>query len=281
MSKYELYIPSHQVEKRGEVLLVEGGSWMEALKAGIETKPDQAQLKNIRCDIIPGGMLIRNPSTGSIYHMHELREAPAASPRPAIPDKPRSDPKEKAKARATAPRRSMEELSADELFEEMMDRAEEISGSSSPQSASKVALGLALEAVPAESGAVFIADMDRNELWFGAAAGPKAAEVMKYRIRIGQGLAGFSVAAAVTLCVSDVHKDPRFCAEISQKAGYETHSLLCAPCEREGRVFAAIELINRRGGTTFTEDEVNVVNYLAYELATFFAEAEAEALAKG
>ena len=46
-------------------------------------------------------------------------------------------------------------------------------------------------------------------------------------------------------------------------------------------MFAAIELINRRGGTTFTEDEVNVVNYLAYELATFFAEAEAEALAKG
>ena len=281
MSKYELYIPSHHIDKRGEVLLVEGGSWMEALKAGIASKPDQAQLKNIRCDIIPGGMLIRNPSTGSIFHMHELREAPVTKPPPEPPSKVKTEPKETVQAKSATPRRSMEELSADELFEEMMDRAEEISGSKSPQSASKVALSLALEAVPAESGAVFIADMDRNELWFGAAAGPKASEVMKYRIRIGQGLAGFSVAAAVTLCVSDVHKDPRFCAEISQKAGYETHSLLCAPCEREGRVFAAIELINRRRGTTFSDDEVNVVNYLAYELATFFSEAEAEALAKG
>jgi len=274
MSKYELYIPSHRLDKRGEVLLVEGDSWMEALKKGIANKPDQDQLKNIRCDIVPGGMLIRNPSAGSVFHMHELRDDATASQPAEAPEDVKSRVQESKSATTDVTRRSLQDLSADEVFEEMIDRAEEIGGCNSPQSASKVALGLALEAVPAESGAVFIADMDRNELWFGAAAGPKAAEVMNYRIRIGQGLAGFSVAAAVTLCVSDVHKDPRFYAQISEKAGYETHSLLCAPCEREGRVFAAIELINRKAGTTFTEDEVNVVNYLAYELATFFAEAE-------
>ena len=275
MSKYELYIPSHRIDKRGEVLLVEGGSWMEALKAGIANKPDQDQLKNIRCDIVPGGMLIRNPTTGSVFHMHELRESAAEPKSDETPARAESQAQEsKPAAKTPAKRRSLQDLSADEIFEEMIDRAEEISGCTTPQSASKVALALALEAVPAESGAVFIADMDRNELWFGAAAGPKASEVMNYRIRIGQGLAGFSVAAAVTLCVSDVHKDPRFYAQIAEKAGYETHSLLCAPCEREGRVYAAIELINRKAGTTFTEDEVNVVNYLAYELASFFAEAE-------
>ena len=86
MPKYELYIPSQTLHKRGDVLLVEGDSWMEALNAGLRDKPEQSLLKNIRCDIIPGGMLIRDSASAQVFHMHELRiETPSKAPPPPSP----------------------------------------------------------------------------------------------------------------------------------------------------------------------------------------------------
>ena len=54
-----------------------------------------------------------------------------------------------------------------------------------------------------------------------------------------------------------------------KSARFETRSILCSPAQQEGRVFGALELINKSGNTTFTRDEVNVLNYLAHELAEY------------
>jgi putative methionine-R-sulfoxide reductase with GAF domain len=130
-------------------------------------------------------------------------------------------------------------------------------------------LDLAMRTVPSDSGAVFIADINASDLYFAAARGPKAGDVMKFRVPMGQGIVGFSAQEGVSLGVSDVQRDPRFYAAVSTAVGYEVRSILCAPAIQDGRVFGAIELINKTRDSSFTQNEVELLNYLARVFADY------------
>ncbi len=121
-----------------------------------------------------------------------------------------------------------------------------------------------MASVDAESGALYILDGDKNELYFAAARGPKAREVLALDITIkpGQGMAGACFANNEVIVVSDAHKDPRFFKEVSSSVGYEVRSLLTAPIVFEGEVFGVLQVINKRGSNEFDMDEVETFKRL-------------------
>ena len=168
------------------------------------------------------------------------------------------------RAPPTEPQRSV-----DELLGELFERTQQLYDAATLTEAANFLLDLAMESIPAESGAVFISDINADELYFAAARGPKADDVMDFRVPMGMGIVGFCAQSGVSLAVSDVHHNPHFYAAISKSLGYETRSLLCSPAQMDGRVFAALELINMKGASTFTRDHVNVLNYLAHEFADY------------
>ena len=55
------------------------------------------------------------------------------------------------------------------------------------------------------------------------------------------------------MAVSDVEKDPRFYADVGERIGYATKSLLCAPMMTHGHSFGCVQLINRKGGPQFLD----------------------------
>jgi GAF domain-containing protein len=132
-------------------------------------------------------------------------------------------------------------------------------------------LDLAMEKVPCESGSVYRADISSRDMSFAAARGPKADELlaMDPRIPVGTGLAGFTVEEGVALAISDAHRDPRFFKTISEKLGYECRSIITVPVQLEGQVMGAIQLINRKSGTTFGEADLSILNYLAHEAGEY------------
>jgi len=130
-------------------------------------------------------------------------------------------------------------------------------------------MDLAMEKIAAESGSILFADTTGSELYFAAARGPKANEIMDFRVPMGEGIVGFCSKEGVSLAVSDAQNDPRFYEEISESIGYETDSLLCSPIQYEGRVYGAIELINRADSSTFTSDEMNALSYIGGQLAEY------------
>ncbi len=166
--------------------------------------------------------------------------------------------------KARAQGRPMEDIIA-ELFEETA----ELHAQSNLQAAANLLLDLAMKVIPADSGSVYVADINTSDLYFAAARGPKAEEVMKFRVPMGQGLVGFSAQEGVGLAVSDAQKDPRFFAVISQKLGYDTRSILCAPSQKNGRTYGALQLINKKGNDTFSGDEMNLLSYLSHQFAEY------------
>jgi signal transduction protein with GAF and PtsI domain len=129
-------------------------------------------------------------------------------------------------------------------------------------------MDMAMDKVLSESGAILFADVTGLELYFATARGPKANEVMDFRVPMGKGIVGFCAREGVSLAISEAERDPRFYRKISQALGYATQSLCCAPIQFEGRVYGAIELMNKRD-SQFSGAEVSVLTYMGRQLAKY------------
>jgi len=128
-------------------------------------------------------------------------------------------------------------------------------------------LDLAIEKTACEAGSVFLARL--RELEFAVARGPRAAELLRLglKVPVGVGIVGFCAQENVCVAVSDAEKDSRFYRAVSEAIGYETRSLLCAPIARGGRVRGALEVLNKRDGRPFEEQDQAVLAYLAHQAA--------------
>ena len=141
-------------------------------------------------------------------------------------------------------------------------------------------LELAMRKIKAESGGFLYGEIDGTELTFLAARGPKASDVLKFKVPVGAGIVGFCVQAGVSLSISDVERDPRWYGQISKSMGYSTRSILCAVVQQDGQSLGAIELINKAGGNHFSLDEMNIMNYIAHEAGEALARISDEEFAK-
>lgn len=132
-------------------------------------------------------------------------------------------------------------------------------------------IDLALRHVNAESGAVMFADEPGRMLYFAAARGPKANELLDrdYQVPIGEGIVGFCTRSGVSLAVTDAPKDPRFFNQIASDLNYPTLSIIAAPIQCESQSFGAVELINRLEDPTFRYAELNILTYIGSQLGRF------------
>ncbi len=116
------------------------------------------------------------------------------------------------------------------------------------KSAADFIIDLALKAVPAEGGSVLVSSINARDMYAAAARGPKAEAVATQRVPMGEGVVGVAAQEGVAIAVS------------SQE--------LCSPAQRDGRVYGALRLINKKGGA-FTSDEINILDYLASQFAEY------------
>lgn len=158
----------------------------------------------------------------------------------------------------------------EEVFAELFERVQDAQQKPRAE-ALYFFLDLALEKIPAEAGSVLVSRLASPFLEFAAARGPKAEDLLrlKPKLRTGTGIAGFCAQEGVGLAVSDVARDKRFLREISQKVGFETRCILCAPMVSAERSFGCLQIINKRGTAHFEDQELAILNYVAHQAAEY------------
>jgi len=73
---------------------------------------------------------------------------------------------------------------------------------------------------------------------------------------VGTGIAGAVAATGETIRIEDAYADERFNPAVDRRTGYRTRAILCLPIQdREGRIFAVAQLLNRRDGEPFSRDD--------------------------
>ena len=78
------------------------------------------------------------------------------------------------------------------------------------------------------------------------------------RIPIGTGIAGAAAQSGKIINIPDAYADSRFNPDVDRKTGFRTRSILSLPIKNQrGEVFAVAQLLNRKDGQPFDQDDVN------------------------
>lgn len=128
-------------------------------------------------------------------------------------------------------------------------------------------LETAAHVISAQSGALFLLDDETHELVFEAALGAKADAVMKFRVPLGHGIAGLVAVSGQPIAISDAESDPRFAVDIAERVGYIPKSVLCMPLFYGDRVIGVIELLDKRGATSFGPTDMEALTLFANQAA--------------
>ena len=106
----------------------------------------------------------------------------------------------------------------------------------------------------AERASLFLVDRDRQQLVLRVSE--DAPDGDPVRIPLASGIAGAAAATGKVVNVADAYADPRFNRAVDVQTGFRTRSVLCLPLhDREGRVFAVTQLLNRRDGAPFDDSD--------------------------
>ncbi len=120
------------------------------------------------------------------------------------------------------------------------------------------------EVIGAERSSLFLVDREKGELWSKVAQGMETAEI---RFPMSQGIAGHVASTGETLNIPDAYQHPLFNAEIDQKTGYRTRTILCVPMRNTaGQIVGVTQVINKRAGT-FTEGDERLLGAISAQAA--------------
>ncbi len=117
----------------------------------------------------------------------------------------------------------------------------------------------------AERATVFAVDYKHNELYSLITSGSGAPLVI--RIPDNVGIAGHVFQTNELTNIPDAYEDPRFNQEVDRKSGLRTKAILCAPIwAHAGLKIGLLQVMNKIGGGTFTEEDENFIQILALKV---------------
>jgi len=110
------------------------------------------------------------------------------------------------------------------------------------------------ELLDAERASLFLVDRAAGQLVLRVAQDlPSGGEI---RLPLGSGIAGAAAGSGRPVRVDDAYADPRFDQQVDRQTGFRTRSILCLPLHDScGDVFAVTQLLNRRDGRPFDQDD--------------------------
>jgi len=97
--------------------------------------------------------------------------------------------------------------------------------------------------------------LDNEELELTVAFNVKVKIKKKFRLKIGQGIAGHVAASGESIIVNDTKESPHFFSGVDKHTGFTTKTVLCVPMISQGKVLGVIQVLNKKKGGFSLSDE--------------------------
>jgi diguanylate cyclase (GGDEF)-like protein len=127
-----------------------------------------------------------------------------------------------------------------------------------PRKVIELIMGRVQQLIPSEAWSMLMVDEERQELTFELALGEKGKDLSAFRVKIGEGIAGWVAQTGKPTIVNDVARDPRFARRFDSETQFKTRSMLCAPLISRGRTIGVVQVINRLDGQ-FTKADLEML----------------------
>lgn len=128
-------------------------------------------------------------------------------------------------------------------------------------------MGKVKEMTKAEAWSVLLLDQETNELVFEKTDVRKTKGMQKFRLKMGEGIAGWVAQEGVPVVVPDVSKDERFLGKIDKAIHFKTKSLMCVPIKINEQILGVIELVNKTTGGHFLKEDLDLLMRLVDQTA--------------
>lgn len=124
----------------------------------------------------------------------------------------------------------------------------------------------AIKMLDTEAGSLFLLDEQTGELVFRVVRGG-AESLVGTRIPAGKGIVGEAVNSREPVVVDDVIRDHRWYSQADRATDMQTQRMLAVPLITQDRVLGVVEVINKRDGQPFTEEDKSLLATFATQAA--------------
>jgi K+-sensing histidine kinase KdpD len=129
-----------------------------------------------------------------------------------------------------------------------------------------------------EAGSLFLMDEPTGDMIFSLTVGPVATNLLGQRIPAGTGIVGRAAQLRAPVIENDGQRSQTRYESTDKQTGFISRSLLAVPMQVKDRVLGVIEVINRRDGLPFVEDDQNLLTAFAGQAAVAIENARLLAL---
>lgn len=123
------------------------------------------------------------------------------------------------------------------------------------------------EMTNADAWSVFLVDQETGDIVFEKSDNKKTSKIEKYRLKLGEGIAGWVAKEGIPVIVPDVSRDARFGSGPNKKVYVKTKSLMSVPIKSQGSVIGVLEVINKTKGKQFTKEDLDLLMRLIDQAA--------------
>ncbi len=125
-------------------------------------------------------------------------------------------------------------------------------------------LTMALRVVDAEACTLALAHPDGHALDYAVVLGEREDAVRQFPVRPGEdSILGWVAKHGKPIVTNDVVRHPLWNREVAAKIGFETRAIVCVPLSIKGQIIGALEVINKREGTGFSDEDVQILTAFA------------------
>ena len=125
----------------------------------------------------------------------------------------------------------------------------------------------ATELTGGEASSLLLVDPETDTLFFEIALGPKGPSAKQFSVNMGEGIAGWVAQKNTSLIVNDTAEDDRYYPDIAQKIGFPATSILAVPMRVKDKCVGVIEILNKKGGKRFTEEDLQWLEIFSTQAA--------------
>ncbi len=124
-------------------------------------------------------------------------------------------------------------------------------------------LDKSIELLDTEAGTFMLTIEDTGELEFRVVRGPASADLLGKRLTIGTGLAGTAAQTGRPVLVNQVQDDKRWFDRVDASTDFQSQSILTVPLLRQKAVLGVVQVINKRNGVPFDEEDQQLLTAFA------------------
>ncbi|PKK92116.1 MAG: hypothetical protein CVV64_01475 [Candidatus Wallbacteria bacterium HGW-Wallbacteria-1] len=123
------------------------------------------------------------------------------------------------------------------------------------------------ELLDAEGCSVILRDTDTNSLKFFAVWGERSEMIEKVSIPEGTGIAGWVIDNGMHWISITAAHDEKFSPFVDIITDFNTRNVLAVPMKVAGRIIGAVEVVNKKRGRNFDDQDVDLLFCLAFQIA--------------